>query len=107
MRVPTGRRFVLRTVADFLDLPADCRETCLSEFQGWLAHVDADRVRTAPRSIGPFIWTDDGIGGVTTERRYLERDALIVGPGYLDRNVNDTTRRYRDMRVREQHARQA
>lgn len=104
---PTGRRFVLRTVADFLDVPADRLAVCLSEYQGWLAHVQADRVRTAPVSVGPFIWTDDGVGGVQTERRYLERDSLVVGPGYLDRNVNDTARRFRDMSVREQHARQA
>ena len=94
----TGKTYVIRSIVDLLTIPRERREQCLSELQGWLAHVEEDMVRTVPASIGPFIWTDDGVGGVRVDPRYLERDRLIVGRGYLQRNVNDTAPRLKDQR---------
>lgn len=96
---------MIRTVADLLRVPRARRAQCLSELDGWLAHVEQDISLNRPMSIGPFVWTDDGTGGLVRDPRYLERDILVDGPGALDRNPNDTTRRFRDMSVREQYLR--
>ena len=59
-----------------------------------------------PSSIGPYIWHDDGVAGFSVDRREQERpDALRIGPGYLNGSPNDTTARFRDLPVSEQHRR--
>lgn len=113
MTAPTGRTFELRSLADLLDVPPDRLIVCVAELHDWILRVrqdiDADTavLGRPPASIGPFIWTDDGTVGFTKQPRYLEREAIVVGPGYLAGNVNDTAGRFRDMSVREQHRRQA
>lgn len=101
---PTGRTFVLRSIADLFQVPRDRRAICLAELEHWLGVVEDDMLRhTVPASTGPYIWHDDGVAGCTIDRRELDRsrqDALIVGPGYLGRHPNDTAPRLRDQRVR-------
>lgn len=64
MSTTTGQTFTIRYVSDFLRVPVDRRTQCLTEFLGWLAHVEQARLRDAPVDVGPFIWADDGVGGV-------------------------------------------
>lgn len=64
MSRPTGQTFTIRAVRDFLKVPIDRRTQCLTELLGWLAFVELERLKTAPADIGPFIWTDDGAGGI-------------------------------------------
>lgn len=105
MEGPTGKRYIVRSIADLLNIPKDRRTVCLAELEGWLNFVEQDLLINFTQSIGPFIWIDDGMGGITKEGRYLEKDALLVGPGYEDSNVNDSTPRFRDLSVAEQYRR--
>lgn len=113
MTAPTGRRFELRSLSDLLDVPPDRLIVCVAELHDWILRVRQDMQidnvlhDRQPVSIGPFIWTDDGTTGFTKAPRHLERDAIVVGPGYMSGNVNDTAGRFRDMSVSEQHRRQA
>lgn len=108
MDCPTGRTYQIATLRDLFGVPDDRLDVCLLEIAGWVRRVKADTLRRGmPASIGPCLWTDDGTAGFTVEPRMLERQpSLIVGPNHLAGNVNDTTPRFRDMSVREQHARQ-
>jgi len=63
----TGPTYTIRTMRDFLRVPRARRVQCLTEFLGWLAHVEVAMLRDAPSDIGPFIWTDDGHGGIRVE----------------------------------------
>ena len=107
MDTPSGRTYVIRSVRDLFDVPADRLPVCLMELKSWLQRVRADVLMNGlPLSLGPYIWTDDGTSGFTRDPRYLERDALTIGHNYLMGNVNDATPRFRDLSVREQYRRQ-
>ena len=103
-----GRTYRIGSIRDLFDVPDDRLDVCLAEVAGWVRRVKADMLRRgSPDSIGPCLWTDDGTAGFSVEPRYLERQpTLIVGHNDLKGNVNDTRERFRDMSVREQHARQ-
>lgn len=57
-----ARRYSIRTVHDFLKVPADRLGTCLLEFNSWLALIAATKdlpgVRSIPQS---YEWIDDGL----------------------------------------------
>lgn len=107
MDAPTGRTYAIASLRDLFAVPDDRLDVCLTEIAGWVRRVKADTLRRGmPASIGPCLWTDDGTGGFQVAPRYLEtRPTLIVGPGHLRGDVNDTTPRFRDMSVAEQHRR--
>lgn len=62
-----AQRYTIRTVSDFLRVPAARRQRCLDEFAGWLAHAERNLVRHPPLNVDLFIWTDDGVGGTRVE----------------------------------------
>lgn len=103
----TGKTFTIRTIRDLLDVPVDRLPVCLAELEGWIAQVRAyGLTHGLPASIGPYLWHDDGTVGFTVERREQSRPGpFIVGPGYLHGSPDDTSARFRDMSVREQHRR--
>jgi hypothetical protein len=80
----TGRSFEIRTVADFLKVPADRRRVCLREFHVWLAIPEAvmGAVRATAEAMGQpapelrpkldvFVWHDDGKATASVEIRPL------------------------------------
>lgn len=62
----SGERYVIRTIRDFLRVPPVRRVQCLTEFSGWLAHVQQVASQKPIVDVGPFIWVDDGVGGIRT-----------------------------------------
>ena len=64
----TGHTYVLRTVLDFAQVPAERRETCLDEFSMFLALNDAITDIASSHGVTPkdmglldqFTWIDDG-----------------------------------------------
>ena len=82
----TPQRYVIKTVADFLKVPADRRTDCLIDFANFLDFMDkvasavatvkwADTV-TADISKSHFIWIDDGnIGFDGIQLQVEQKDA--------------------------------
>lgn len=51
----------IRTVSDFLEVPEDRREVCVSEFLMWLSiYADAMVLLSPAKWDGVFQWIDDG-----------------------------------------------
>lgn len=72
-----SRRYHIKTVADFLEIPKDKRAECLADFQHWLAVMDnhkkveglldqlADTRGAFSARHDSFTWFDDGKRGVS------------------------------------------
>ena len=67
---PSGKTYEIRTVADFLEIPAGRRELCIVEFVQWCALMEggadiAKMMGVAKIEIGPrdvYRWIDDDKG---------------------------------------------
>lgn len=65
MVIEMPKTYIITTVVDFLQIPADRREIALREFQQWLSFSEAfsqlglDGVITMPTE---YVWVDDDLG---------------------------------------------
>lgn len=56
----TAPTYIIRTVADFLKVPAARRETCLQEFHGFLPLAEMALRMPGATGAFEFTWIDDG-----------------------------------------------
>jgi hypothetical protein len=64
---PKPQRYEITTLADFLKVPAERRQDCLTDFLMWLAMHEQARQMTEFKDIrfpmDQFVWIDDGQQG--------------------------------------------
>lgn len=80
-------RYEIRTVADFLKVPADRRAACLAEFPKCLEYAEAfggflDACGANGARFDVYVWTDDGV------ERVSACSATTRGKEFLRMNIN-------------------
>jgi hypothetical protein len=83
-RTPTGKIYTVKALSDFTEIPIECFGDYLQDFIEFLALLYAvkktaeEKKLAIPNDFGHFVWTDDGVSGIT-EIENMEETSKCTG----------------------------